>query len=79
LDLGDFLDGMGTNDVLYKLDLLGAELSQEVCVGLERCEVVFSGSALVGAEGDTCLVQLGKGFGDCLDSSIVQDLMCRWV
>jgi hypothetical protein len=26
LDLADFLDGMGANDVVYELDLLGAVL-----------------------------------------------------
>ena len=33
LNLGDFLDGMGAYDVFYELDLLGAVLRQEVCVG----------------------------------------------
>jgi len=48
-------------------------------VGLERGEVVFSRSALVGAEGDACLVELGEGFGDRLDSSVIEYLMCRRV
>jgi hypothetical protein len=63
---------MRTNDILYELDLLGAVLSQEVCVGFERCEVVFSGSALVGAEGNACLVQFGEGFGNGLNPSVVE-------
>lgn len=40
-------------------------------MGFERCEVILSGSALVRAEGDTCLVQLGEGFGDCLYPGII--------
>jgi len=30
-------------------------------MGFERSEVVFSGSALVRAESNACLVQFGKG------------------
>jgi hypothetical protein len=56
LNLGDFLDSMWAYDIFYELDLLGAVLRQQVCMGFERGEVVFSRSALVGAEGDTCLV-----------------------
>ncbi len=48
-------------------------------MGLERGEVVFSRSALVRAEGDACLVELGEGFGDRLDSSVIEYLMCRRV
>jgi hypothetical protein len=70
---------MGANYIFYELDLLGAVLSQEICMGFERGEVVFSGSALVGAEGDSCLVQLGEGFGDGLDAGIVEYLVCRRV
>jgi hypothetical protein len=70
---------MRTNNIFYELDLLGAVLSQEVCVGFERCEVVFSGSALVGAEGNACLVQFGEGFGNGLNPSVVEYLMCRRV
>jgi len=40
-------------------------------VGFERGEVVFSRTALMGAEGDTRLVQLGQGFRDGLDAGIV--------
>lgn len=46
---------------------------------LERSEVVFSRTALVGAEGDTCLVQLGERFGDGLDASIVEYLVRRGI
>jgi len=48
-------------------------------VGFERGEVVFSRSALVRAEGDTCLVQLGERFGDGLDASIVEYLVRRGI
>jgi hypothetical protein len=70
---------MRAYDILYELDPLGAVLSQEVCVGLERGEVVFSRSALVRAKGNTCLVQLGESFGDSLDSSVIEYLVCRRV
>ncbi len=62
---------MGAYDIFYELDLLGAVLGEEVCVWFERGEVVFSGSALVGAEGDSCFVELGECFGDGLDAGIV--------
>ncbi len=48
-------------------------------MGFERGEVVFSRSALVRAEGDTCLVQLGERFGDGLDASIVEYLVRRGI
>jgi len=48
-------------------------------VRLERSEVVFSRTALVGAEGDTCLVQLAEGLGDGLDAGVVEYLVCRRV
>ena len=48
-------------------------------MGLERGEVVFSRSALVRAEGDARLVELGERFGDRLDSSVIEYLMCRRV
>jgi hypothetical protein len=79
LNLADFLDGMRADNIFYELDSLGAVLSQEVCVGFERGEVVFSRSALVGAEGNACLVQFGEGFGDGLDAGVVEYLMCRRV
>ena len=47
---------MRADDIFYELDLLRAVLSQEVRVGLERGEVVFSRTALVRAESDACLV-----------------------
>src|SRR3989441_12532375 len=68
---------MGSDDIFYEADFLGAVLSQEVCVGLKRGEVVFSRSALVRAKSHTCLVELGEGFGDRLDSSVIEYLMRR--
>jgi len=68
---------MGADDIFHELDLLGAVLSEEVCVGFERGEVVFSGSALVGAESDSCLVQFGEGLGDGLDAGVIKYLVCR--
>ena len=62
---------MGTDDIFYELDSLGAVLSEEFCMWFERGKVVFSGPALVRAEGDTCLIQLGEGIGDRLDSSVI--------
>ena len=41
-------------------------------MGLERGEVVFSRPALVGPKSNACLVQLGEGFGDGLDASVVE-------
>jgi hypothetical protein len=70
---------MRTNNIFYELDLLGAVLSQEVCVGFERGEVVFSRSALMGAEGNACLVQFGEGFRDGLDAGVVEYLVRRRV
>ncbi len=55
--LGDFLDGMRADDIFYEFDLLRAVLREKVCMWFKRGEVVFSRSALVGAEGDPCLVQ----------------------
>jgi len=71
LHLGDFLDGMRADDIFYEFDLLRAVLTEEVCMGFERGEVVFSRSALVGAEGDPCLVQFGEGLGYGLDASVI--------
>src|SRR4029077_810887 len=79
LDFGDLLDGVRPDDIFYELDFLGAVLSQEVCMRLKRGEIVFSRPALVGAKGDACLVELGEGFGDSLDSSIIEYLVRRWV
>jgi hypothetical protein len=56
LNLADFLYRVRTDDIFYEFDLLGAVLSQEVCMGFERGEVIFSRSALMGAEGDTRII-----------------------
>ena len=77
MDLADFLDGVRTDDVFYELDFLGAVLSEEVCMRFERGEVVFSRSALVGAESNACLVQFGEGLGDGLDAGVIEYLVGR--
>jgi len=56
LDLGDFLDSMRADDIVNELDWLGAILGKKVRMRLEGGEVVFSGSALVRAERDSCFV-----------------------
>jgi hypothetical protein len=45
----------------------------------ERGEVIFSRSALMGAESHACFVELGEGFGDRLDTSVIQDLVRRGI
>ncbi len=77
LHLGDFLDGVWAYDIFYEFDLLGAVLSEEVCMGFERGEVVFSRSALVGAESNACLIQFGEGLGYGLDAGIIEDEVGR--
>jgi hypothetical protein len=37
----------------------------------EGSKVVFSGSALMRAENNTCLVQLGERFGDGFDAGVI--------
>ena len=46
-------------------------------MGFERGEVVFSGSALVGAESNACLVQFGEGLGYGLDAGVIEYLVGR--
>jgi hypothetical protein len=41
-------------------------------MGFEGGEVVFSGSALVGAESNACLVQFREGLGDRLDACVIE-------
>ncbi len=68
---------MWAYDIFYEFDLLGAVLGKEVCMGFERGEVVFSGSALVGAESNACLVQFGEGLGYGLDAGVIEYLVGR--
>jgi hypothetical protein len=68
---------MGTDDIFYELDSLRAVLREKVCMWFERGEVVFSWPALVGAEGDTCLVQFRESFRDGLDAGVIEYLVGR--
>jgi hypothetical protein len=64
-------------DIFYEFDLLGAVLSEEVCMGFEGGEVVFSRSALVGAESNACLVQFRESLGYGLDTCVIEYLVGR--
>ena len=75
MDLGDFLDGVWAYDIFHEFDVLGAVLSEEICMRFERGKVVFSGSALVGAESNSCLVQFGESLGDSLDAGVIEYLV----